>query len=55
MGLTNHDLATWTEEELVEPSNDICQTLYIKNYLKEFIYGIVKGYWINAKSVTRET
>ena len=55
LGITNRDLVTWKEEELVDPSNDICEILCIKNYLKEFIYGIVRGYWINAKNVTRET
>ena len=55
MGFTNRDLATRTEEKLVEPSNDICQILSIKNYLKEFVHGYIKGIWINAKNVTRET
>ena len=48
MGLTNGDLATWTEEKLVESSNDICQILSIKNYLKEFVHGYINGFWINA-------
>ena len=55
LGITNRDLATWKKEELVEPSNDICEILCIKNYVKEFMFGIVRRYWINAKNVTRET
>ena len=38
LSFTNPDLATWTKDDLVEPSNDICQILSIKNYLMDFIH-----------------
>ena len=54
LGLTNRDLAAWTEDELFECSYQMCDILSFKNYLREFNHVLAKGYWTNAKNVTNE-
>ena len=42
-------------EDLGALSHDICKVLSIKNYLTEFVFEIVRGYWINARNVIGDT
>ena len=48
--LTTADLRSWTESDLSEVSVRVCELLSIRNYLGEFVYGIIKTLWNNARN-----
>ncbi|XP_044180034.1 uncharacterized protein LOC122961481 [Acropora millepora] len=55
MGLTKRDFVSWKIEDLGALSIDICKVLSIKNYLTEFVFDIIKGYWSNDRIALGET
>ncbi|XP_015758082.1 PREDICTED: branchpoint-bridging protein-like [Acropora digitifera] len=55
IGLTKRDFVSWTIEDLGALSIDICKVLSIKNYLTEFVFDIIKGYWTNDRITLGET
>ena len=55
IGLTKRDFVSWTIEDLGALSIDICKVLSIKNYLTEFVFDIIKGYWTNDRIALGET
>ena len=48
--LTTADLRSWTESDLSEVSVRVCELLSIRNYLGEYVYGIIKTLWNNARN-----
>ena len=55
IGLTKRDFVSWTIEDLGALSIDIYKVLSIKNYLTEFVFDIIKGYWTNDRITLGET
>ena len=55
IGLTKRDFVSWTIEDLGALSIEICKVLSIKNYLTEFVFDIIKGYWTNDRITLGET
>ena len=49
---SNSDLRTWSESDLRDVSTLFCEMLSVRqDYLVDFVFGIVKSYWNNAKKV----
>ena len=53
--LTNSDLRKWSENDLREVSNIVCEMLSVHNYLVDFVFGIIKSFWNNAKKTKGES
>ena len=51
VGLYASDLRTWTENDLHDVSRLVCEILSIRNYLVDFVYGIIRTLWSNARKV----
>ena len=52
MAISNSDLRTWSESDLRDVSTLFCEMLSVRqDYLVDFVFGIVKPYWNNAKKV----
>ena len=49
-GLSVADLRSWTDNDLNDDSRLVCELLSIRNYLVEFVYGIIKTMWNNARN-----
>ena len=47
--LTNSDLRRWTENDLRDVSNLFCEMLAVPESLIDFVFGLVKSFWNNAK------
>ena len=43
------DLRTWPENDLRDVSNPFCELSVRRDYLVDFVFGVVKSYWNNAK------
>ena len=52
IAISNSDLRTWSESDLRDVSTLFCEMLSVRqDYLVDFVFGIVKSYWNNAKKV----
>ena len=52
MDISNSDLKTGPESDLREVSTLFCELLIVRqDYLVDFVFGIVKFLWSNAKKV----
>ena len=52
IAISNNDLRTWSESDLRDVSTLFCEMLSVRqDYLVDFVFGIVKSYWNNAKKV----
>ena len=50
MAISNSDLRTWSENDLRQVTTLFCEMLSVRrDYLVDFVYGIVKSYWNNEK------
>ena len=50
IAISNSDLLSWSENDLRDVSNLFCEMLSVRQeYLVDFVFGIVKSYWNNAK------
>ena len=50
IALSYSDLRTWPENDLRDVCNLFCEMLSVRqDYLVDFVFGIVKSYWNNAK------
>ena len=54
MGITKTDLATWDLEDLGCLKHDLCNILSIKNYLTDYVFDMLEGYWTNSKNAVRK-
>ena len=51
MAISNSDLRTWSENDLRQVTTLFCEMLSVRrDYLMDFVYGIVKSYWNTAKN-----
>ena len=51
MAISNSDLRTWSENDLRQVTTLLCEMLSVRrDYLVDFVYGIVKSYWNSAKN-----
>lgn len=50
MDVISSDLRKWSESDLGEISNLFCKMLSVRDYLVDFVSGVVKSYWNSAKS-----
>ena len=50
MDVSSSDLRKWPEGDLGEVSNLFCKMLSVRDYLVDFVSGVVKSYWNAAKS-----
>ena len=50
MDVLSSDLRKWPESDLGEVSNLFCKMLSVRDYLVDFVSGVVKSYWNTAKS-----
>ena len=51
--LTNSDFRRWSEKDLRDVSNLICEMLSVRDSLVDFVSGLVKSFWNNAKMSQR--
>ena len=50
MAISNSDLRTWSENDLRQVTTLFCEMLSVRrDYLVDFVYGLVKSYWNSAK------
>ena len=50
MDILSSDLRKWSESDLREISNLFCKMLSVRDYLVDFVSGVLKSYWNTAKS-----
>ena len=49
INLTNRDLRKWSDKDLRDVSNLLCEMLSVRDNLVDFVFGLVKSYWNTAK------
>jgi len=49
INLTNRDLRKWTDKDLRDVSNLLCEMLSVRDNLVDFVFGLVKSFWNIAK------
>ena len=49
MDVLSSDLRKWSESDLGEVSSLFCKMLSVRDYLVDFVSGLVKSYWNTAK------
>ena len=47
--LTTRDLRMWSDKDLRDVSNLLCDMLSLRDNLVDFVFGLVKSFWNNAK------
>jgi len=51
LDLTTSDLRMWSDKDLRDVSNLLCDTLSVRDNLVDFVFGLVKSFWNNAKKI----
>ena len=49
INLSNRDLQKWSDKDLRDVSNLLCEMLSVRDNLVDFVFGLVKSYWNTAK------
>ena len=49
INLTNRDPRKWSDKDLRDVSNLLCEMLSVRDNLVDFVFGLVKSYWNTAK------